>query len=161
MNEQKIALEVTPKRIPEKDVKVTPGQIVPFNHKAHKALWNWLAENPEKVAADWPEWEYQGGTCPDISNWCFACEYASQFRVGIGRVCNMCPLENARPNGHCGCLNGKYDDYVATAHSVIFDMHSKIAETIRDWPLRKGVVILDDETDEVIEEGEGVKKHDR
>lgn len=49
---------------------------IKFNHTAHKEMWTWLAENPEKEKDDWPGWESNGGEYPFAAFWCFACQYA-------------------------------------------------------------------------------------
>ena len=49
---------------------------IKFNHTAHKEMWTWLSENPEKEKDDWPGWESNGGEYPFAAFWCFACQYA-------------------------------------------------------------------------------------
>ena len=59
-----------------------------FDHTSHKALWNWLAENPDKEKEDWPgfnELRY----VPD--NECFACQYVWDGG-GYIRCHEYCPL---------------------------------------------------------------------
>jgi len=43
--------------------------------KNHRAMWNWLAENPSKEKKDWPGWD--GMDIGEVCGECFACEYSS------------------------------------------------------------------------------------
>lgn len=73
-----------------------------LNHTAHKALWLWLAENPDKPEIHWPGWSINGGSFPLIINECFACEYAKRCLIG-----EECPLEwPMNKDGNFSCNSG-------------------------------------------------------
>lgn len=106
-----------------------------FNLTAHKALWNWLSMNPEKEKQDWPGWKKNGGKCEKQSSNCFACEWS----IGVllkEPICTNCPLLWNR-NGFCGV------DYMEWSEAKYMDndykLASKLAEKIRDLPIREGV----------------------
>ena len=48
-----------------------------FNHSAHKALWSWLADNPDASKEDWPGWEGVEDTPAQL---CYACQYTHDLR---------------------------------------------------------------------------------
>lgn len=56
-------------------------------HKAHRRLWNWLANNPGEEKYCWPEWKENGGAIPHVRDRCFACAI-----TGDG-ACKECPIE--------------------------------------------------------------------
>lgn len=75
-------------------------------------LWTWLAVNPEKEKEDYPEWEKNGGSIPDMVYDCPCCEYIVSVagltgpdeleRWGYNRKdCARCPLSKLWPNGDC------------------------------------------------------------
>ena len=99
-----------------------------FNHTAHKALWNWLAETGEDSRSKWPEWKENGGEHEAIASGCFACEY-SNFR-------GKCPLAN-RCNGFIAdCLGGLYLNW-RTCDKVEGRKHW--ANIIANLPVKEGV----------------------
>ena len=58
----------------------------------HREMWNWLADNPDKVKSDWPGWEKHND---DIfqkkeENYCFLCGYISYSTYGD---CYSCPID--------------------------------------------------------------------
>lgn len=64
----------------------------------HKALWNWLAKNPDKEKHDWPGWKtILGLNAYPLPSWairneCFACGEASAEMLGsLG--CEKCPCD--------------------------------------------------------------------
>lgn len=58
-----------------------------FNLSAHRRLWKWLAENPTKRKANWPEWIQNGGTVAMVGLECFACSYSDNCHA-----LDDCPL---------------------------------------------------------------------
>ena len=107
-----------------------------FNLTAHKALWNWLAENPEKKK-DWPGWEENGGKVKSIAedSYCFACHYASY--VPYSECEEACPLQWGAPLYKCTHYDGHglYDLW-CKAHG---EKKKEYAKRIRDLHVREGV----------------------
>lgn len=114
-----------------------------FNHTAHKALWNWLAENPDKVKDDWPEWEENGGSILYIHNDCFACEYATRTKPNWTQKCPYCPLEwpiNDEGDRYCidsDELTGLFIDYLEASSNP--DLRATFALQIANLPVKPGV----------------------
>lgn len=101
-----------------------------FNHSGHKALWNWLADNPNKDKRDWPGWEQFCATDD-----CFACEYVGQGGcpgMNCGRKCSL-----IWPDGTCGKNIGLFHQWEDA--EGIFKKRSALAAQIRDLPVREGV----------------------
>jgi hypothetical protein len=102
-----------------------------FNHTAHVALWDWLAKNPGQVKWNWPGWSEIEGD-PSQYEYCFGCE-----AIKPGRACeNGCPLVWSKHMSVDGCgkewffWEGAKDDY---------EERTRLAEQIRDLPVREGV----------------------
>ncbi len=116
--------------------------IQPFNHTAHKKLWNWLAENPTKKKWDWPEWEHNGGQYISQS-YCFACDYDTQYEAYGDEGCDNCPFGFSMCNeifhewemtGHELQRTGRFDPYAIERRIIL-------AKQIRDYPIRTGIEI--------------------
>ena len=60
-------------------------------------IWTWLAVHPEKGKEDYPEWEKNGGSIPEMMFDCPCCEYTSPD----GTECIRCPLFQFWPHGDC------------------------------------------------------------
>lgn len=106
-----------------------------FNHTAHKALWNWLAANPDKSKHDWPEWQFNNGTFKRIYNLCFACD----FIIDIEGGCHDCPLIwPPRDDGQSKCdgFGGLYHDWKETA---TLKERANLAEKVANVGVREGV----------------------
>lgn len=104
-----------------------------FNHTAHKALWNWLSENPDKEKSDWPGWEWNGGKHKDTrTNLCFACMYDNE----IEGYCYNCPLD--WPNG-MECVSDDDSLYPNWHFCQDLQRRAELAAQIRDLPVREGV----------------------
>jgi len=102
-----------------------------FNHSAHIALWDWLANNPFCSKEDWPGWKQSN----DIAKNCFACEFTwdSDFMF-----CNLCPLVWPSESAKCLGDNSLFEEWEGTG----FDEEggrSYLASIIRDIPVRPGV----------------------
>lgn len=71
-----------------------------FNLTAHREMWLWLAENPDKNKWNWPGWKKNGGTyeISDGNYHCFACDYAGNI-THYKKDCESCPLIWVRPDG--------------------------------------------------------------
>lgn len=104
-----------------------------FNHTAHRELWNWLADNPEKNKWNWPGWETYGNP----ENGCFACEYIKN--VPYVTKCN-CPLiwpENYTEDANeCMGALGIYRVWDSSGNS---GHRASLARTIANLPVREGV----------------------
>ena len=71
-------------------------------HEWHMELWNWLADNPEKIKQSWFNFiKCKYGDYPDDK--CFACEYDV---ITSDSACSNCPICK-REEGK-SCLNGLY-----------------------------------------------------
>jgi hypothetical protein len=92
---------------------------------AHRKLWDWLADNPDKDKTDWPGWSFNGGTYPYVPALCFGCEYTR----GRGQ-CESCPCLIDRQ-----CCGGAYARwYDADNRST----RRKYALLVRDaWPVKE------------------------
>jgi len=81
-------------------------------HAAHKRLYYWCAENPDKDKRDWPEWSYwetlesAAQDNPNTAfNHCFACAAAIYD-------CTNCPIDwNSLRIVPCLSLNSFYQKY--------------------------------------------------
>lgn len=64
-----------------------------FELTKHRALWNWLADNPGETKDDWPGWVVYHGR-RYIENWCYACVYDTDKgdEEGGSDCCEYCPL---------------------------------------------------------------------
>lgn len=111
--------------------------MVIFNRTKHQALWNWLADNPDKKKDEWPEWSRYGGTIEEVDCLCFACQYARDCLIENGRLfankCRVyCPL-NIGDNSNITCLNGMYDEW---QFEEDFSRRSELAREIANLPVR-------------------------
>lgn len=73
----------------------------------HRKLWNWLADHPEAIKADYfRNWDFD--SIP--RNECFACEVACREadRTDTYRTCECCPLGGGRI---VGCNGGLYTEW--------------------------------------------------
>lgn len=104
-----------------------------FNHSAHKELWNWLSENPDKEKADWPGWKHNGGQYYSRAD-CFCCDYARPITIPGDYYCPLC----TSCNGTIGwCLDGLYYQWDEAEGAE----RAELARQIRDLPLRKDMNI--------------------
>jgi len=71
--------------------------------KAHRQLWNWLADNPWKEKEDWPGWKLNGGEYEDLHPYyCFMCIHMDGMPM-----CHLCLLEWPENNyGTKKCIDG-------------------------------------------------------
>ena len=101
-----------------------------FFHTAHKALWNWVSNNPRKELVYWPGWEKNGGNVNLGRSYSFECEYAENN-------CSDCPLVWPGAN----CTNETVDNIFGQWVMCFYSSDaSKFAAQIRDLPVREGVV---------------------
>lgn len=87
-------------------------------------LWFWLAEHPEKDKGDYPEWEKNGGSIPNMLHDCPCCEYVVSI-LGANdiqnpqRDCVHCPLSQFWSqfwaDGNCYELSSPYRVWRATS----------------------------------------------
>lgn len=108
-----------------------------FNHTAHKALWDWLAENPDREKEDWIGWEENGGDIDfDVENDCFACEYTVSENLGEPHYCDCdkCPLDWEAED----CLSGLYGEW-SKAKFYQKSSCSRLARQIANLPVKPGV----------------------
>lgn len=106
-----------------------------FNHTAHKELWNWLADNPDKKKHEWPEWDFNGGKHKEIMGECFACQYAMSIKL-INETCKKCPLVEHYEKGNT-CLNGLFNQWDYECQNL--QKRSGFARQIANLPVREGV----------------------
>lgn len=105
-----------------------------FNHTAHKELWSWLVENPDKCKKDWPEWKSHKGYLSykkkTILNYCFACDYG----IDCGDSCIVCPIDLGEYQ--CNFSKSLYAkwDIAQTKKTKI-----KYAILIRDAAVKEGI----------------------
>jgi hypothetical protein len=106
---------------------------VKFNHTAHKALWNWLAENPDKNKEHWPGWWANGGQYHIVRLECFSCEVCNV-------KCSLCPLiwpdklEDYQICGNDGSLFNRWYKEKTNA-----SLRTELALQIANLPVREGV----------------------
>ena len=107
---------------------------IKFDHTNHKKLWNWLAENPDKNKADWPEWEKNGGGVKRVQSNCFACEYVEERNA----YCDECPLDWPFPEGMLHvCSNSLFGRWGLALHGS--DLVSNLALQIANLSVKDGV----------------------
>lgn len=86
--------------------------------EAHRKMWTWLAENPDKMEIDWfIENDYE----ENIINLCFACECCNN-------KCEKCPLDK----NIIGCDKGLYDRYTLEKCMENYELASKYAKIISE-----------------------------
>ena len=105
-----------------------------FNHTAHKELWTWLADNPEKGKGEWPGWENNGGKYPNTSNDCFACEYDNKIDWP---ACDSCPL--IWETTYCQPYNSLFTKWQSAFFNNNHKSCSEFARQIANLPVREGV----------------------
>lgn len=113
-----------------------------FNHRLHKELWNWLAQNPEKSKEDWPGWKRYGYEKEEMGNYhfCFACKAVNHSVLSDSNLlCDFCPLDWGESKY---CYNG---GYYSRYESAIFNDNIKdakfCAEKIADLQIAKNCII--------------------
>lgn len=122
-----------------------------FDHAGHKALWNWLTENPEKYKQDWPDFDNYDRYLLHINNNCFACVAAK------GRDCKRCPLNwhDPKTGRLINCLD-PYSPYVEwtrlggdylqdeseSERQARLKKRSMLAKQIAEMPLRDDLEIV-------------------
>lgn len=108
-----------------------------FNLTAHKELWNWLADNPNKGKINWPGWKRNGGIY-DAMGSCFACEYDKQCGTSFFDSCEKCPIVWGGID--CQNLNSPYFQWVTLLNIPSnYKRRSKLARQIANLPVREGV----------------------
>lgn len=105
-----------------------------FNHTAHRALWNWLAENTHLDKEDWPGWSWKGGEYDGQENDCFACEYAKVESFYDEQYCGDCPLDW---DAH-DCVSGLYGEWCSPSN-MYAGKSARIARQIANLPVNPGV----------------------
>lgn len=117
-----------------------------FNLTAHKELWNWLANNPDKKKSEWPGWKRNGGKYKHQANFCFACGYASSDD-SMDDDCEFktCPFiwhnnTNIHDDGNCW-LDCECDgsEYKSWKDAETAKLKSRYARQIANLPVREGV----------------------
>ena len=107
-----------------------------FNHTAHKELWNWLAENPDKNKEDWPEWSHNGGPIQEVENDCFACDALFDGGCLGGEECCLLWPPNDLGKNFCvfGGLFSQWSDAPLGSQE-----RSSLARQIANLPVKPGV----------------------
>jgi hypothetical protein len=110
-----------------------PRTALEIMHEQHQALWNWLADNPEKNKMNWPGWG-EGYQRDDVLNQCFACEYAENQHGGCNNGRN-CPID--WPGEHCqnGGLYSQWNLHTRPGTLT----RSSVAREIANLPLKEGI----------------------
>lgn len=107
---------------------------VVFNLTGHRALWDWLANNPKRAKYEWPGWQRNGGKYEIIDNYCFACDYAAKK----GLNCYKCPLVGWGSDGKF-CIGRFERNLYGRWKDCYLSERSELAAKIRDLPVREGV----------------------
>lgn len=110
-----------------------------FNHSAHRELWGWLAENPDKENDEWPGWVYNGGTYPKVVADCFCCDYATWSSPVSENFCHHCPLISGESVCENVCLHGLYREWLEFRKADDYHAAKVAALKIRELPVREGV----------------------
>lgn len=118
----------------------TMNKVAKFNHTAHKELWNWLAQNPDKQKRDWGGWEENGGEYQygGAYEYCFACDYENErndYWQDSDDGCRYCPLAWTEDNP-CTTQNSLYLRWIRENN---LEQRAKLAVQIRDLPVKEGV----------------------
>lgn len=107
-----------------------------FNHSAHKELWNWLSNNPQRKKEEWPWWWYYAAELGHTPfSYCFACEY----NFWHGRVEYTCPLEweyEGVTYNECLSLESPYAKWAKEKKSK---ERARLASVIRDLKVKPGI----------------------
>lgn len=120
-----------------------------FDLTKHRALWNWLADNPGSLKTEWPGWDeiedWDDEIYPD--NNCFACEYkklklmeecGTHYEI-LPETCSVhCPL--LWPEG-CTCC-AKRSLFRVWTNAIVkkdYETASNLARQIAELPVREGV----------------------
>jgi len=96
----------------------------------HKALWNWLAKNPDKEKRHWPGWKTiekvnTGEYSELLWMMCFACEECVMD-------CRKCPCDwGVKPNRYV-CENLKSSSYNQWKWAINFNKRSRLALKIAE-----------------------------
>lgn len=105
-----------------------------FNHTAHKALWNWLADHPDKSKTDY----FVLNNITEIPyDYCYACDYDIEAEIPVRRCCN-CPLIGWGAE-RCYNIDGLYDEYLDTLLAQDEEEGRKVALKIANLPVKEGV----------------------
>lgn len=107
---------------------------VVFNLTGHRALWGWLAENPDKSKGDWPGWKMNGGSYENEELLCFACAYTEDNKLG----CDKCPLVGWGNDG-IFCVGANERNLFGRWMHGTLAVRAEMAAKIRDLPVREGV----------------------
>lgn len=120
-----------------------------FDLTKHRALWNWLADNPGSLKTDWPGWDeiedWDDEIYPD--NNCFACEYLDEIMLDQynpnyeldGETCEkFCPLLWSKG---CTCCdkNSLFREWTNATVKKDYETASNLARQIAELPVREGV----------------------
>ena len=125
-----------------------------FNHTRHKALWNWLADNPVKYY-DGEEDELIFNEKDDVllelefddagEYACYACKYSNEnypeIRTNAVDYCPHCPLIWDNEEEHYSCYNsnegnGLYNQWQDAENE---EEKSKYARIIANLKVRPGI----------------------
>lgn len=108
-----------------------------FHYDEHVARWDWLSKNPGKHKRDWPgrfeAVSVRGGGCA-------GCEYGVRLCERKNMVISACIFCPFKVDVEETCLNGLYSSWELATALERLDEASKLAEKIRDFPLRDDVI---------------------
>lgn len=130
----------------------------------HRELWDWLAENPDKMKCDWPRWDKNGGSVMIPVHYCFGCAWAIQYiksQIVLGNVVVNDEYSLINSGAKCGCClfewpdsrgcqfgddEGLFGEWDTCKKSY---RREELAYAIHDLPLRKqNEYVLEDEEGE-------------
>lgn len=101
-----------------------------FRWSLHKALWYWLAENPDKSKCDWIGWRNNGGTIGYVQEYCFACDYDS-------KECEDCPLKWT--SDRCYLIMSEYRLWDRCKD---LEYRAGLALAIAELPVKEGIICV-------------------
>ena len=97
----------------------------------HRALWQWLYDNPARDKEDWPGWKFR----PDAYKLCFLCD-ALKYRTekrSLWMDCDACPIDwpvrIIRPASYPLCCRSWFEMWEGATDT---DARRNLAALIRD-----------------------------
>lgn len=114
----------------------------------HRAMWQWLADNPKKGKTEWPGWKWFWDNGVQIDCYCFACDCAGD---GVLWYCNHCPCTwSGTYRNPCLSVDG-FDEADVRDHDIPVEEGDgefwlwQLAQVRQDWDevTRLALVIRD------------------
>lgn len=91
----------------------------------HRALWQWMVENPGREKWQWPEWP----TSPKAAKeaYCFLCTLK----------CPKCPMYKRNTDTSCSDLGSLYQRWLDAPRTARSALALKIRDILPTWPTYK------------------------